>query len=348
MKIDVIVVPDFEGPCPLKFEYTTSLFLASWLEHGSHLSGSQLHVVSVGEMPDGTRRLAEWAGAEITVCAPFPGDDRFRNKLNGFKANPTSDHFMLLDTDVVLFRPIDQIASRLDPGCIALHYAADAHLSLAQWRAVYGRLGLPMPQQRVPMLRAAFGSWIAATVTNPLSTEFSATAPYYNGGVVVGPWSSGLATQWERLIDEVPRILLTEKREEEPNHEYAFWDQPPLAIASETVRSQGENLRILPDALHARHHHFALGLTTTDDVFLAHLTGMFSDNAPLGLHGGIGEYSARLLDRANRFLSESQGRRMTEWADHLERYLLMLCGKWIDSAGELDSEWATSELVLGD
>lgn len=328
MKIDVIVVPDFEGPHPLKFEYTTNLFLASWLEHGSHFSNSQLHVVSVGQPPNSTKRLAERAGAELTVCAPFPGSDRFRNKLNGFKATPTSDHFMLLDTDVVFFQSIDKLSFRLEPGNISLGYAGGAQLSLAQWRTVYDRLGVPLPEQRVPMVLAAFGNRFS---DRPLFNELGATLPYYNGGVVVAPWNSGLATQWERLLDEVPRILQSDRRADKLFHQFALYDQPPLAIASEILRNQGVNVSILPDALHARWLHFCLGLITFDDVLLAHMNGIFRDNAPTGLRNGIGEYSVRLQNvMARRNPSPSQKARLSTYADCLEEYLVKLYKKWID------------------
>ena len=327
MKIDVIVVPDFEGPSPLKFEYTTNLFLASWLEHESHFSNSQLHVVSVGKPPISTRRLVERANAELTVCAPFPGNDRFRNKLNGFKATPTSDHFMLLDTDVVLFQSIDQVSLRLDSGAIALGYANGTHLSLAQWRVVYDRLGLPLPPQRVPMVLAAFGNRFS---DRPLFNEFCATVPYYNGGVVVAPWSCELPKHWERLLDLVPSILQSDKRVEKLLHRFASYDQPPLAIASEILQSQGVNVRILPDALHARWQHFCLGLTTFDDVLLAHTNGIFGDNAPNGLRSGVSEYSAKLRNvMDSRDLLASHKRRLTTYADRLETYLLELHEKWI-------------------
>ena len=327
MKLDVIVVPDFEGPARQAFEHTTNLFLASWLEHGSQLSDSQLHVVCIGQPPAQTARLADQAQSRLTVGAPLSGRDRFRNKLRGLEVSPSGDHFLLLDTDIVLFDSIDQVASLLGSGSLAVGYANGAHLSLAQWDTLYDRLGMAPPTDRVPMVNASFGS---AFKDHPLYEELSATVPYFNAGVVAAPWNFELGVLWKRLIDQVPEILQGDERVARPIVPHALYDQPPLAIAAEMLKRGGRRVSVLPDVLHARWQHFCQGLVSDDDVLIAHNTGIFKPDASADIRKGIHAYAVRSRNRLDsRSSSLSQKKRLVEYADRLEEYLSMLCKTWV-------------------
>ena len=331
MVLDVVVVPDFDGPARQVFEHTTNLFLASWLEHGSQYSRHQLHVVSIGEPPASTARLADQAESHLTVRTPIAGSDRFRNKLRGFEASAAGDHLMLLDTDVVLFRSIDHISRRLDPNSLALGYASGVQVSLAQWAVLYDRLRMGLPVDRVPMVNASLGS---AFSDHPHFDEFSATLPYFNAGVIAVPWNFGLGACWERLIDLVPEILLNDERVAKPIVRLALYDQPPLAIAAEMLRRQGKRVSVLPDALHARWQHFCQGLVSTHDVLIAHNTGIFKRDASADILKGIRKYSELSRSRMdNRKPSLYQKKRLVEYADHLENYLSLLCQNWILEVG---------------
>ncbi len=327
MRLDVVVVPDFEGSSRLVFEYNTNLFLASWLEHESNLSDSQLHLVCVGEPPPTTRRLAEQANCKLTVCESVSGPDRFRNKLRGLQVTPSSDYFILLDTDIVLFQTIDRVAHLLDLSSMGLSYSSGTHLSIAQWTDLYDRLGMKPPTIRVALDNAAFsGNFL----DHPYYEEFSATVPYYNSGVVAAPWNFGLRHYWERLIDQVPWLLQNDKHIDKPIFRHALYDQPPLAIAAEMLRREGRKLSVLPHALHARWQHFCLGLVSPDDVLIAHNTGIFKREAPADVPSGIRQYATLTKNRMqDREPSELQENRLIKHAHHLEEYLLMLYEKWI-------------------
>ena len=329
MKLDAIVVPDFEGPARQAFEHTTNLFLASWLEHGSQLSNCQLHLVCIGEPADPTVRLADQAQSRVTICAPISGPDRFRNKLRGFEVTPSGDYFMLLDTDIVLFHSIDKVIHLLDADSLALGYANGAHLSLSQWDRLYDRLGMTPPTSRVSMVNASFGN---AFDDHPLYDELSATVPYFNAGVVAAPWIFGLDVIWKQLIDQVPDVLQGDEQMDQPIVPHALYDQPPLAIAAEVLKRRGKRVSVLPDVLHARWQHFCQGLVSVDDVLIAHNTGMFKPAASADIRTGIHAYSVRSRNRMdNRNPSLSQIRRLIEYADRFEEYLSKLCADWIES-----------------
>ncbi|MYB38982.1 MAG: hypothetical protein F4Y26_16685 [Gammaproteobacteria bacterium] len=323
--MDVVLVPDFEGRKRRYFQNTTNLFLASWLEHGSHTTHNRLHVVCIGEPPTSTVRLIERARASLVVKRPVPGPDRFRNKLRGFEINPSRYKLMLLDTDIVLWGRIDEIANLVRSNDIAAGFANDAHLSLAQWLTVYDGLGMDMPADRVSMLNAQFaGGW-----GNPMhSREASRTLPYFNGGVVVAAWASGLGEQWRRLIDEIPAMLDGEK----PLHPFAVLDQPALAVAVDICCRRGVAFGVLPHVAHARWQHFYLGLIDADEALLVHNVGMFNGQEAADVRAGIRAYGARLRARAAQIDKRGQSRgslRMNAYVDKLEAYLLMLHAKWL-------------------
>lgn len=323
--LDVVIVPDFLGRSSQAFEYNTTLFLASWLETGSEKSNCQLHVVCIGEPPEVIRRLGEAARARLTVCDPYPGPDRFRNKLRGLQIEPTAERFLLLDADIVLFRSITEVAKLLAPNAIAAAYGGAA-LSVAQWRIVYERLGMAPPTRRVAINKAP----LAKGFGDPLQSEFAATFPYYNAGVVTAPWASGLAPLWEKLIDEVPRILRSDTRLG-PVAQRAFLDQPPLAVALEVLERRGWPLHILPHRLHVRWLDVCSGFVSATDAMVCHNTGLFRRNQELGLVAGVRRYAERTRDRMKtRGGTPGQNARLAAFGDHVEEHLLGLARRWID------------------
>lgn len=329
MKLDVVVVPDFQGPAHLEFEHKTNLLLASWLEHKSELSTSQLHVACIGDPPDSTARLAECARSRLTVHEPIAGPDRFRNKLQAFRTSRAHSHFLLLDADIVLLRPIQEIASRLRPDSLGVGYANIAHLSLSQWGALYAQLGMPPPTERAAMAEAWLGDMLPG---RGHGGEIAATFPYFNSGVVSAPWSFGLGALWERLIDEVPRILLQGVGEGKLPH-HALYTQPPLAVAVEALRRQGKPTHVLPDALHARWQHFCRGTVAFDDALVVHNTGIFKPMTG-DVRTGIAAYVERSRNRMKgRGPTASQQGNLKAYANQLGDYLLLLQEKWIDGGG---------------
>ncbi len=323
--LDVVIVPDFLGASAQAFEYNAALFLASWLETGSERGNCQLHVVCIGEPPEVVRRLGDAAKARVTVRDPFPGPDRFRNKLRGVQIEPTAERFLLLDADIVLFRSITEVAKLLAPNAIAAAYGGSA-LSVAQWHIVYERLGMAPPTRRIAINKAP----LAKGFGGPLQSEFGATFPYYNAGVVTAPWASGLAPLWEELIDEVPRILRSDTRLG-PINRYAFFDQPPLAVAVEVLQRQGWPLHILPHRLHVRWLDVCSGFVSAREVMVVHNTGIFKLERASDLPEGIRHYADRTRDRMKaRGGTPGENARMAAFAERLEAYLLGLHRRWID------------------
>ena len=261
---------------------------------------------------------------------PVAGPDRFRNKLRAFEVRRFHDRFLLLDADIVLLRPIQEVASRLKPDVMELGYANIPHLSIAQWRSLFWQLGMEPPSERVAMAEAGLG---APTLNRGHGNEIAATLPYFNSGVVSAPWNFDLGEQWERLIDEVPRIVLQVGGKENVPH-HALYDQPPLAVAVEALRRQGKSKHILADSLHARWQHFCRGSVTFDDAMVVHNTGIFKPSATPDLREGVRGYIKRSRSRmARRRPTPAQLARLNDYADRLGNYLLLLSEKWIKTGG---------------
>ena len=211
-----------------------------------------------------------------------------------------------------------------------LGYANIPHLSIAQWQSLYWRLGMEPPSERVAMAEAGLDT---PTPNRGHGSEIVATLPYFNSGVVSAPWSFDLGEQWERLIDEVPRIVLQVGGKENVPH-HALYDQPPLAVAVETLRRQGKPTHILPDSLHARWQHFCRGSVTFDDAMVVHNTGIFKPSAMPDLREGVRAYIKRSRSRmAGRKPTPVQLAKLNDYADRLGNYLLLLIEKWIKTRG---------------
>ena len=338
MDLDVIIVPDFAGPQKGRFELGTSLFLASWLQHKSQQSNSKLHVVCIGDPPAVVMRLSKLAKARLSVHETMEGEDRFRNKLIGLRIQPSASHFLLLDAaDTVLFRPIRDIAAMLPSNSVGVTPANGVHLSLTQWKIVYDRLGIPMPSERAAVVGAAFDERFRAS--NPWFREFNCTLPYFNSGVVSAPWSFGLGPIWEKLVYDVPRILRDDDRLQRPIQPFAYYDQPPLAIATEILQQRGRSRSILADSMNTRWQHLYLGLEKKENIASAHAIGIFRNyrstpDSTLSedILKGIGNYEVyirNMMKRRNLTPSLSKQARLTEYAKFLCDYLAELHANWI-------------------
>jgi hypothetical protein len=269
--LDVVTVPDFDGPDRDLFEARTLLFLACWFEFGGDARSYPLHVACIGEPPASVRRLAGRCGALLHAFPALPrGTFRGLNKLRGLEVPARSDRLLLLDTDVLVLSDFSGIAT-LGP-TIAASPAVRARVPADYWVRIYEALGVPAPATRVVSLVGRFNAGHLDPPAYPDQlTESRSMLPYYNGGVLLLPHDAGLRAQWEShvaIIDSLfgPGVLA--------RGAVAASDQAGLAAAVVALGRQGVPFTHLADSFHATWLHLYRRALPLDDVRFFHAFGL--------------------------------------------------------------------------
>lgn len=136
-----------------------------------------------------------------------------------------------LDSDILFLRPHD-ISRFLRPGHVACSVAASIRWAPPDlWQAAYGAFGLPVPQERVTLMRQ----------------KTPQVAPYFSSGFLLFPEAAadGFAATWldtARKLDGVPALA---------PHRRPYLDQISLPVA---IRRAGLSWLEIPEA-----DHFILG-----------------------------------------------------------------------------------------
>lgn len=269
---DIVTVPDFAGSRPDVFEIRTLFFLASWLASGNHRSRVRLHLACVGEPPHSVRRLADRAGAVVSVHAPKAiRNVRCANKFRGFEVEPQTDHLLLIDTDVLFLGRMDELC--LPPRAVAAVPAFKGRVGERVWREAYDAVGLEMPRERFWSQARELGCADIGDDRRPRRSTPEAMLPYYNAGVVFAPWSVPLAETWERHIE-----LVNGRLEEIGGVSQSLLrsDQTAFATTLRELQNRGIPLARLPDPFHAHRLHLYRRRLRLEDVRLLHFTGSFS------------------------------------------------------------------------
>jgi hypothetical protein len=266
---DVITVPDFSSGASSVFEARTLVFLATWREHAGVAGRFPLHLACIGPPPARIRRLAERCGASVTVHEPLAlrCNHHVGNKFRGLEIEPRTDRFLLLDVDVAILSDLAPL-SRLGD-CIAACPDDAPNLTLADWRTIYGGLGLPQPAMIAPLVRELD---LPCRPRRMMGYEagdgqLDAMVPYYNGGVVFAPWACGLRELWERNIVRVAELF-------DEAAGFRKWihasDQAALAVSLAMLERDGWPVRRLPDIYNARWQHLYAGRPTLDEIAVLH------------------------------------------------------------------------------
>ncbi len=294
LALDVVTVPDFLGADPSIFEIRSLFFLASWIASGNAESRYRLHLACIGEPPSSVRDLADRAGARISVHATKTIEGvRFANKFRGFEVNPSTEHLLLVDTDILFLGFLDGL--NLSPDCVAVAPAFRNRVPLWVWEEAYQAAGLPMPEERIPSQAAELGCVDLQSRRKRSKARPRTMPPYYNSGVIFTPWSVPLAEEWEKTIRAVnPRL---EKLSGMPR-EVLRSDQVAFAVALHSLKSRGQSIERLPDAFHAHRYHLYRRKFSLEEVGILHMTGSFGD--------GTRRADRRAWTRmaANRFLQQ--------------------------------------------
>ncbi|MDQ7857886.1 MAG: hypothetical protein QN174_04195 [Armatimonadota bacterium] len=267
--VDVIIVPDFSAGAVERFEVRTLLFLGSWLRHGGASRAWPLHVACIGAPPASVRRLAERAGASVTAHAPMPeAMPRTANKLRGLEVRPRADRFLLLDADVLVLADLTPLADAVGDA-VGAGPATFNHVPVAQWRRMYDAVGVPYPGPAGACWHTRWDLSAHERLTPAQREQCRQAPPYHNGGVVMAPWSSGLAVVWRRHL-----LRLLETFAADPLAADAKWrrhgDQHALATAIEALRRQGAPVTTLPLAFQARPPVLVAGVVRWHEVALFH------------------------------------------------------------------------------
>jgi hypothetical protein len=240
--VDVVTVPDFDGPAAARFELRALLFLGSWLQHEGRSRAWAVHLACIGEPPASVQRMAERAGARITVHAPVEVRwPRACNKLRGFQITPTAPRFLLLDTDVLVLKDLQPVADAVGDR-IGLGPATFDPIPEAMWRRIFEVVSVPYPAE---------------------------PRPYYNSGVVMGTWAHGLGVRWHAHLDR----LLSSTSEafwETVPRSARFADQYALATSVPAMSGSGVSVTTLPLPYHVRPPLLDAGVVGWADTALLH------------------------------------------------------------------------------
>jgi hypothetical protein len=181
---------------------------------GGGIGGATIVAHFVGDVDERFERELGGLDVAVKVVQPFPGMAKPTNKLRMFEADgPASfDHLVALDCDVIV---VDDFVDRIPPGRIGVKPADYPCLGERDWRQIYARAGLPLPES----------SLSATSSGEPIP-------PYFNSGVVTVPRELGesLGEHWRRehrdltaWLGEDPHLI--------PRDLHFFADQVALALA---------------------------------------------------------------------------------------------------------------------
>ena len=270
---EIITVPDFTGRARDRFEARAILFLASWLENAGAARGLPLQIACIGEPPDRVRRMADRAGAIVSVHEPLKlAEARTANKLRGLEVTPRTGRYLLVDTDVVFLGDVSGLQAL--PDCIAAAPGSVARVPIRLWRRLYAELGLDFPDERMPLLHAELDLPAGGEPFEHQTRETDASPPYYNGGVLFASWRHKLGSRWAECMERGARIV---DASEDGAHGVLGSDQAGLALAVWSLRSQGGEFRRLPEAVHGRWRHLYRGAPEPAEMRILHTTGMMKD-----------------------------------------------------------------------
>ncbi len=276
--IDVITVPDFTGSAAARFELRTLLFLGSWMLHEGASRSWPLHLVCIGSPPATVQRLAERAGASITVRgslpAPYPGTS---HKLLGLEITPTAGRFLLLDTDTVVLGDLEPMA-RAVGDAVGVGPATANHIDDGDWQRIYTCVGAPYPGPTGTCWQAQWDLSRHRPAPPELMARCLRMPPYHNSGVVMAPWRIGLGAVWRKHLDLILKEFSSELASRDP-----IWirrtDQFSLATAIETLRLSGARVETLPLAYQVRPPLLLSEILIWPDVALFHYVNVFRDYA---------------------------------------------------------------------
>jgi hypothetical protein len=275
---DVVVVPDFSGAQSPVFEARTLFFLASWIEYAGAARAFPLHLACIGQPPNSVRRLAEKAGAEISLHAPLGAESRgTSNKLRGLEVERRAPGVLLLDADVLVLGDLSELAQM--ENCVAAAPENNPRVPQRYWERIYPALGMELPRERIPSMKGELG--LPRLRNKKLASDqdnMHSMLPYYNSGIILAPWHCDLRARWEENIRRVAALFEEEEAQREESWKSVrASDQAGLAVTIEQFKREGVPFQRLPDRFHAHLLHLYRRTVPLDEARLFHIFRMFKD-----------------------------------------------------------------------
>ena len=265
--LDAITVPDFASPARHVFELRTLFFLGSWIDIGRKEHPCTVHLACIGEPPQSVRSVAEYAGASISVHEPLRHDNGgFTNKLRGLDIEPRHSHFLLLDTDIVFWSDPTPILDLKQ--CIAAAAAARPLVPADYWAQLLAIFGLPIPEERISCRFSEIGKPFAVEAGMESGDRMT---PYYNSGVIYGPWSADLGPKWTRHCSAIAEFV--NGRSGVPRVVGEQLDQVAFTTVGEELRTTMP-ICLLPDAYNVTRPVLGSGAISLSDTIIFHAVGL--------------------------------------------------------------------------
>jgi hypothetical protein len=301
--IDVVVVPDFDGPRRSTFEAQALLFLASWIENAGAARRFPLHLACIGEPPDSVVHLADRANAQLSVHASLPGDDRRMNKFRAADVKALTERLAYLDVDMVVLGDLSRLA---EIPTDAISAAPELHPKVAPdtWATLYHALDVPMPAHRIPSRLSELGLPLKYEHFEGEEAVLGAMVPWWNSGLFVTPWRFDLVGRWRRQMEVVCRL----EGSDTPGWRHVSSnDQPLFAVVVHSLVAEGARFERLPHGFNVLWQELHAGGVGLGDTAAFHATTAFRHIEPGQLtresfETELERYGGRLARRSRRLL----------------------------------------------
>lgn len=299
---DTVIVPDFRDASRTgRFEPQTLLFLASWIEHAGEARHWPVHVACIGEPPVSVRRLAEKAGALVTVHESKEDQlGRFGNKICAWDVDARTSQLLYLDADMVCLSPPTALARFV--GKAGGSPAGLPRVPEVYWRRIDAHLNLPEPAARMTSTFAEAGIPMTGKRYGSENVFARSMWPLYNGGLLFVPFAAPLPQLWIEHWSEIASLF---ERDDPMWVDVVLSDMTALATALRTLDHRGElDVVTLPYAFNTRWMQVVGGQADLAGASLFHAVNLFrrpissADDLPVGLR----EYVAQLRQKSRQWV----------------------------------------------
>jgi hypothetical protein len=301
--LDVVVVPDFDGPRRSTFEAQALLFLASWIENAGAARRFPLHFACIGEPPNSVARLADRANAELSVHEALPGDDRRVNKFRAADVKPRTERLAFFDVDMVVLGDLSRLAE-IPPDTISAAPELHPKVAPSTWRRLYQALDVPLPVERIPSRLSELRLPLKYEHFEGEEACLPAMIPWWNSGLFVTPWRFDLVGTWRRQMENVRSL----EGPDTPGWRHVQAnDQPLFAVMVHSLLASGARFQRLPRGFNVLWQELHAGDIGLGGAAAFHATTAFRHLEPGSLtresfEGGLEAYGERMSRRSRRLL----------------------------------------------
>lgn len=268
MAFDVVIIPDFAGAAPARFEALTLTCIAAWRENAGAAKDYPIHVAAIGEPPASVRWLADKLDVSVTVHDTYDPLHVWKNKFRGLELDYLCDRVLVLDADVLAMSDASGLAGL--EGDLLVGTASVPRTPDRIWKDIYAGLGMDLPDEEMPCVMQEWSwGWGEHTAVRDEEGNRHSARPYFNAGVILvkRDMVEKLHARWLEHIDRIGELL-----DLDPfyHHEVVISDQPGLTTAVQSLIPEGVTFRRLPEAYNARWHHLFVRCLPRNEIKLFH------------------------------------------------------------------------------